>query len=79
MSESQKTLPRAVVPKRTYNPITVMGFSAMFIYQLDILKGKHCRHPITVMGVVDTFQQCITTALDKVFWDSDVMYYAGNG
>ena len=23
------------------------------------LRGKHCRHPIAVMGVVDTFGQCL--------------------
>ena len=29
-----------------------MGFSAMFTFQL---RGKHCRHSIAVMGVVDMF------------------------
>ena len=45
-------------PKRIYHPITAMGFSAMFTFQLDntkSLRGKHCRHPIAVMGVVDMF------------------------
>ena len=27
----------------------------MFAFQLGTLRGKHCRHPIAVMGVVDTF------------------------
>ena len=32
-----------------------MGFLAMFNFQLETLRGKHCQHPIAVMGVVDTF------------------------
>ena len=28
-----------VVPERIYNPITAMGFSAMFTFQLDNTKG----------------------------------------
>ena len=39
------------MPERIFNPITAMGFSAMFTFQLDNTK----RHPITIMGVVDTF------------------------
>ena len=35
-------------PERIYNPIKAIWF------QLDNI-GKHCRHPIAVMGVVDTF------------------------
>ena len=43
------------MPQRIYNPITAMGFSSMFTSQLYIiLRGKHCRRPIAVMGVVDT-------------------------
>ena len=37
-----------------------MGFSAMFRW--TTLRGKHCRHPIGVMGVVDTFQQWLCKA-----------------
>jgi hypothetical protein len=43
-------------PERIYNPITAMGFSAMFPFSWTTLRGKHCRHPIAVMGVVDTFR-----------------------
>ena len=31
----------------------IMEFSAMFTFQL---RGKHCRHPFAVMGVIDTFR-----------------------
>ena len=53
-------------PQRIYNPITEMGFSAMFTSQLQIiLRGKHCRRLITIitiMGVEDTLGPCpITT------------------
>ena len=41
------------MPESIYNPITAMGILAMFTFQLE--RGKHCRHPIAVMGVVDTF------------------------
>ena len=46
------------LPKRIYNTITAMGFSAMLTIQLDTPRGKHCRHPISVVGVVDTFRHC---------------------
>jgi hypothetical protein len=38
-------------PERINDPIKAMGFSAMFTW------GKHCWHPIAVMGIVDTFGQ----------------------
>ena len=43
------------MPERIYNPITTMGVSAMLPFSWTTLRGKHCRHPIAVMGVVDTF------------------------
>ena len=44
---------------RTYlQPHYGNGFSAMFIFKWTTLRGKHCRHPIAVMGVVDTFGHC---------------------
>ena len=33
-------------PEHIYNPITPMGFSTMFTFQLD----NNCRHPIAIMG-----------------------------
>ena len=47
---SISTLPRL---ERIYNPITAMGFSAMFTFSWTTLRGKHCWHPIAIMGVVD--------------------------
>ena len=40
-----------------YNPISAMGFWAMFTFQLDNPKSKHCWHPIVIMEVIDTFGQ----------------------
>jgi hypothetical protein len=45
------------VPERIYNPITAMGFWQCLLFSWTTLRGKHCRHPIAVMGVVDTFGQ----------------------
>ena len=45
------SLPRNLQP---YKPITEIGFSAMFTFQLQIIpRGKHCQRSIAVMGVVD--------------------------
>ena len=49
---------KQILPERKYLQITAMGFSAMFTFQLDNTEGKHCRHPIAVMGVVDMFGHC---------------------
>ena len=44
-----------------YNPITAMGALAMFTFQLDnSLRSKHCRHPVAIMWVVDSFEPCHT-------------------
>ena len=50
------------VPERIYNPSMAMGFLAMFNLHWITLRGKHCRHPIAVMGVVDTFGLCVPAA-----------------
>ena len=34
-----------------------MGFWQCLPFSWTTLRGKHCRHPIAVMGVVDTFEQ----------------------
>ena len=41
-------------PKRIYNPIMAMVFLTMFTFQTT-LRGKHYRHLIAKMGVVDMF------------------------
>ena len=36
-------------------PLRQWGFRQCLPFSWTRLRGKHCRHPITVMGVVDTF------------------------
>ena len=43
------------LPERIYNPIMAMGFRQCLPFSWSKLRGKHCQHPIAVMGVVDTF------------------------
>ena len=44
-------------PERIYNPLRQWGFRQCLPFSWTTLRGKHCRHPIAVMGVVDTFKQ----------------------
>ena len=36
-------------------PLRQWGFRQCLPFCLTTIRGKHCLHPITVMGVVDTF------------------------
>ena len=36
-------------------PLRQWGFRQCLHFSWTTLRGKHCRHPIAVMGVVDTF------------------------
>ena len=38
-------------------PLKQWGFQKCLPFSLTALRGKHCRHPIAVTGVVDTFEQ----------------------
>jgi hypothetical protein len=38
-------------------PLWQWGFWQCLPFSRTTLRGKHCRHPIAVMGVVDTFRQ----------------------
>ena len=44
-------------PERIYNPNPKGVFRQCLIFSGTTLRGKHCRHPIAVMGDVDTFGQ----------------------
>ena len=43
-------------PKWSTTPLWQWGFRQCLPFSWTTLRGKHCRHPIAVMGVVDTFQ-----------------------
>ena len=36
-------------------PLRQWGFQQRLLFSWTTLRGKHCRHPIAIMGVVDTF------------------------
>ena len=40
-------------------PLPQWGFRQCLPFSLTTLRGKHCRHPIAVTGLVDTFRQCV--------------------
>ena len=42
-------------------PLWILGFRQCLPFSWTTLRGKHCRHPIAVMGVVDTFGNCNLT------------------
>ena len=46
---------KRAMPERIYNPIRQWGFRQCLPFSWTTLRGKNCRHPIAVMGVVDTF------------------------
>ena len=42
-------------PNISTTPLRQWGFQQCLPFSWTTLRGKHCRHPIAVMGVVDTF------------------------
>ena len=47
-------------PNVSTTPLLQWGFWQCLPFNWTILRGKHCRHPITVMGAVDTFGPSVT-------------------
>ncbi len=45
-------------PNVSTTPLRQWGFRQCLPFSWTTLRGKHCRHPIAVMGVVDTFGLC---------------------
>jgi hypothetical protein len=43
-------------PKVSATPFRQWGFRQYLPFSWTTLRGKHCRHPIAVMGVVDMFE-----------------------
>ena len=42
-------------------PLRQWGVGQSFSFSWTTLKGKHCWHPIAIMGVVDTFRLCVAS------------------
>ena len=53
-------------PSVSTTPLRQWGFRQCFPFSLTTLRGKHCRHPIALMGVVDTFRPCLDYCEDPV-------------
>ena len=47
------------------------GFRECLPFSWTTLRGKHCRQPIAVMGVVDTFGPCWTHRTAGTYWFLD--------
>ena len=60
MPSLQKWLPHVKwpCPNVSTTPLRQWGFQQCLPFSWTTLRGKHCRHPIEVMGVVDTFGPC---------------------
>merc|ERR1711997_1165704 len=48
-------------PNVSTTPLRQWGFRQCLPFSWTTLRGKHCRHPIAVMGVVDTLGQQLLT------------------
>ena len=42
-------------------PLRQWGFRQCLPFSSTTLRGKHCQHPIAIMGVLDIFGQCMTS------------------
>ena len=49
-------------PNVSTTPLRQWGFRQCLPFSWTKLRGKHCRHPIAIMGVVDTFGQSNVTS-----------------
>ena len=67
------TLPGSKV---STTPLRQLGFQQCLPYSWTTLRGKHCRHPITVlMGVVDTFEDGLVFHLTGVILSSFLLFF----
>ena len=48
-------------------PLRQWSFQQCLRFSWTTLRGKHCRHSIAIMGVVDTFGQCVHL-LSPTYW-----------
>ena len=45
---------------KSTTPLGQWGFRQCLPFSWTTLRGRHCRHPIAIIGVVDTFGPCLT-------------------
>ena len=53
---------RSYGPNVSTTPLRQWGFRQCLPFSWTTRRGKHCRHPIAVMGVVDTFGHDLSRA-----------------
>ena len=66
-----------IAPERVYNYITAMGFSAMFIFQLDNIRRKHCRNGrcryVQALSSARTAScPCLVVQCRRLYWQSTI-------
>jgi hypothetical protein len=60
-------------------PLRQWGFRQCLPFSWTTLRGEHCRHPIAVMGVVDTFEHELWIHCEKIFSESASQTLANAG
>ena len=58
---------RRLSPNVSTTPLRQWGFRQVLPLSWAPLRGKHCQHPIAIMGVVDTFRE-VTIRKDVSSW-----------
>ena len=60
-------------------PLRQWGFRQCLTFSWTTLRGKHCPHPIAVMGVVDTFRHSLSyyCLCNLTFCQNSAIYIAG--
>ena len=61
-------------PNVPTTPLRQWGFRQCLPFSWTTLRGKYCRHPIAVMGVVDTFGRSPVIGCTK-WWRSNILLY----
>ena len=60
-------MPSLGVSSPCTTPLRQWGFRQCLPFSWTKPRGKHCRHPIAVIGVVDTFKPCSGKSLISIF------------
>ena len=61
-----RKLKKPSCPNVSITPLRQWGFRQCFPFIWTTLRGKHCRHPIAVIGVVDTFGHGLRTLREEI-------------
>ena len=62
-----EAVPRAFSPNISTTPLRQWGFRQCLPFSWTTLRGKLCRHPIAVMGVVDSFGPSLGFSSRKLY------------